>query len=253
MGVDADTVAQEFAGVWEILLSSTPGWWGERRDGIVGGITLAQLPTLNGVWAYSAAADVEAIDELMARVADTGLPYCLQAADEVDAAPEVAARRGMQPVDAVPLMVLEHPDAVPDVEVPGLRVRELAPEDHRVHASLAAAGFEVEEEHFHRLVTPELARVQGLRSYLGEVDGQAVSTGAGFTRGKWVGVFNIATPPSHRRRGYGAAVTMRAVRDGTRHGARRAWLQASPAGRPVYEQLGFETVAWWRCWVAAGA
>lgn len=249
----ADTVAGAFAETWETLLNSSPGWWAECGDGIVGGITLSRLPTLNGVWAFGADADPQVIDALLGRIAETGLPYCLQAAEEVEAASEIAARWGMLPVDSVPLMTLEAPEAASQVDVAGLEIRELVAEDHGVHASLAAAGFEVDQEHFQALMTPELVRLPGLRLYLGEVDGEAVTTGAGFTRGDWVGIFNIATPPAHRRRGYGAAVTMWAVREGVRQGARRGWLQASPAGQPVYEALGFKSVAWWRCWIASGS
>jgi predicted acetyltransferase len=56
------------------------------------------------------------------------------------------------------------------------------------------------------------------------------------------GVFNVATPRQHRGRGYGAAVTARAVRDGFRAGASLAFLQASDAGFGVYRRLGFRHV-----------
>jgi predicted GNAT family acetyltransferase len=62
--------------------------------------------------------------------------------------------------------------------------------------------------------------------------------------------FNIATPPADRRRGYGAAVTARAVTDGLAAGARWSWLQSSVAGYPVYERLGFRTVESWQSWLS---
>jgi predicted GNAT family acetyltransferase len=65
----------------------------------------------------------------------------------------------------------------------------------------------------------------------------------------YVGVFNVATPPEHRRRGYGAAITARVVSDGLAAGARWAWLQSSPAGYRVYEELGFRTLERWLAWV----
>src|SRR5205085_8741874 len=99
-------------------------------------------------------------------------------------------------------------------------------------------------------VTPELLRMPGIRTYVGEVDGEPVTTGLGYTFGDSVGIFNIATPTAHRGLGYGSAVTMRAVHDGFQNGARWAWLQSSPLGGPVYEKLGFKTVESWRCWVA---
>jgi predicted GNAT family acetyltransferase len=99
---------------------------------------------------------------------------------------------------------------------------------------------------------PDVLRLPGVRCYLGEVGGQAVTTGVGVTLGDSTGVFNIATPPAHRRRGYGAAVTARAVADGLAAGAKWAWLQASPAGYATYTRLGFETAETWKCWLAVG-
>ena len=48
--------------------------------------------------------------------------------------------------------------------------------------------------------------------------------------------------PEYRGRGYGAAVTARAVIDGFANGAELALLAASPMGEPVYRRLGFREV-----------
>jgi ribosomal protein S18 acetylase RimI-like enzyme len=252
VGIDTETVAQAFAETWRWLLNCSPGWWGEVEGGAVGGVTGVRLPGLNGVWAYDAHVEPEAIEHLLGRVASTGLPHCLQAREEAaEALAGLAARRGMIPDEDVPLMVLEAAGDLSDAGPGELIIRELSLVERPVHTTLAAAGFETDQEHFDRLITPEVAGLAGARCYVGEMDGEAVTTGFGLTRGEWVAIFNIATPPAHRRRGYGAAVTARAVRDGFKDGASRAWLQSSPAGRRVYEQLGFKTVSLWRCWIAA--
>jgi GNAT superfamily N-acetyltransferase len=253
MPVDAGTAARAFAEAWETLLNSTPGWWCERGHGVVGGITNVRLPTLNGVWAYGADPDRQATEGLLDRVAATELPYCLQAPAEAAHAAEIAARRGMQLEGDVPLMVLEDIAAVAEPGPPGLRIRRLEATELSQHTALAGQGFEVDEAYFRALVSPDVVRLDGFRIYVGHVEAEPVTTGVGFTRGEWVGVFNIATPPAHRRRGYGAAVTVRAVRDGSDAGAGWAWLQASESGRPVYEQLGFRTLVSWRCWISPGA
>jgi predicted acetyltransferase len=64
----------------------------------------------------------------------------------------------------------------------------------------------------------------------------------GWRTGRTIGVYSIATIPSARRHGYGAAMTARVVADGARDGCDVAILQASPMGRPIYERLGFRTV-----------
>ena len=78
--------------------------------------------------------------------------------------------------------------------------------------------------------------------YVGRVDGRDVSTAVGFTSGDAVGIFNVATPPEHRGRGYGAALTAAAAAEGFAAGAEFAWLQSSALGLPVYRRLGFREV-----------
>jgi hypothetical protein len=48
-----------------------------------------------------------------------------------------------------------------------------------------------------------------------------------------------------RRRGYGAALTARAVLDVIAAGARRALLMSSEMGLTTYERLGFQTLEVW--------
>ena len=184
------------------------------------------------------------------RVAATGLPHCLQLRPGSDPSLlELAARRGMAPDADIPLMVMEGTDALIDVQPDELVIRAIAPEDAGQHARVAAAGFESPEELFRQLITPAVLRAPGICCYLGEAGGEPVTTGIGVTLDDCVGIFDVATPPAYRRRGYGAAVTAHAVRDGFCHGARWAFLQSSPAGYPVYERIGFRTAESWHRWL----
>ena len=154
-------------------------------------------------------------------------------------------------VHEIPLMVLEDPvQLVAAQSVERLVIRQLAPAEADVHSHMAAAGFEAPVEMFQQLTTPSTLSMDGVRCYVGEVDGEPVTTGMGFTVGSHVAIMNVATPPSHRGHGYGTAVTARAASDGLAAGAAWAWLQASPAGLSVYERLGFRTVEAWSCWVS---
>jgi GNAT superfamily N-acetyltransferase len=64
-----------------------------------------------------------------------------------------------------------------------------------------------------------------------------------------VGVYNVATIEPARRRGYGAALTRRAIAEGRRRGAGVAILQSSTMGRPVYEAIGLRETARFRVFV----
>jgi ribosomal protein S18 acetylase RimI-like enzyme len=111
-----------------------------------------------------------------------------------------------------------------------------------VAATVAAAGFECPREQAAPLFTPRRAATPGVSIFVARADGRAVSTATTWLGDDTVGIFNVATPPAERGRGYGRAITARAVRDGFTAGADLAWLQASPLGEPVYRALGFRQV-----------
>ena len=58
------------------------------------------------------------------------------------------------------------------------------------------------------------------------------------------GIFCVGTLPHARGQGLGTSVTQAAMRAARQDGVRVAVLQASEMGRPVYERLGFDTVAY---------
>jgi N-acetylglutamate synthase len=255
VSVDAAVAAGALAETWRYLASAVPGGWARDNGAGVAAVTRVAVPTLNGVWVQKVDADAEDISDLLDEVAATGLPYCLQfrpgsAARLVN----LAAGRGMAHLEDIPLMVIEDPGQLNAAQaVGGLVIRELLPDEAQLHAHVAAAGFEVPPEIFLQLITPAVLATPGVRCYLGEADGQPVTTGLGVKLGSNVAIFNIATPPEHRRRGYGAAVTTRAVADGLAAGAEWSWLQSTAEGYKVYERLGFRTIEAWPCWVTQAA
>jgi ribosomal protein S18 acetylase RimI-like enzyme len=89
---------------------------------------------------------------------------------------------------------------------------------------------------------PRVVAIPGLRIYVGRVGGRPVTTAIGWTASAATGIFQVATAPACRGRGYGGAVTSRAVLDGFAAGADLAWLQASRLGERLYEGLGFRRV-----------
>jgi GNAT superfamily N-acetyltransferase len=84
-----------------------------------------------------------------------------------------------------------------------------------------------------------------LRLWIGFVGEQPVSVAAAYESVEVVGVHMVATMPDARGRGYGAAVTWQATLSNPRL---PAMLQASDQGRPVYERMGYTTVASMSLW-----
>ena len=158
----------------------------------------------------------------------------------------LASRLGLEPISPTPWM-------------PGMAMWPLAsgdaasmPAGHEIrratdasgiadHALVAAEGFGMPIEWVQGLVADALDDPTA-RVYVGYDDGVPVTAGLGKATGRTIGIYNIATVPAARRRGNGAAMTMRIVEDGAAEGCDVAILQASDMGRPTYERLGFRLV-----------
>jgi hypothetical protein len=81
----------------------------------------------------------------------------------------------------------------------------------------------------------------GIHAYLGLRDGIPVTCAATVEADGRLFVVLVATAPGWERRGYGAAVTRKALHEGGRAtGLTRATLHSTVAGAPVYPRLGFE-------------
>jgi N-acetylglutamate synthase len=250
----AEETAVALAEAWQALLAVHPEAWTVYHDGLSAFTTGIPLAGLNGVSCSCVDPGPEEVRRLLRELKARGLPHMLQLRPGTDAAVlAVADEEGLAADPGVPLMRLDDPAPLDRgrAVAPGLTVRQLGPDETALHPLIAAAGFEEAPEHFMRLLPPFVLNLDGVRAYVGEVDGEVVTTALGMTRAGNVGIFNVATPPEHRRRGYGAAVTARAAADGFAAGATWAWLQSSTAGYRVYEALGFRTVERWRCWVRA--
>ena len=255
--MDADQIAMSAAEMWESLLSLAPGLRMVRKDGAYALINNQPSP-VNGVYFERCDPDPAVVTALLDEVAASGLPYRLRSRpghDETIA--RLAAGRGMTRADDLPLMLLETapfqpPGPVRGFKVPapvrGFEVRELAPAEAKLHVAVAAAGFGARPETVEQLAGPDMLGAEGVRCYLGELDGEPVATGMSVTFGSLTGLFSIATVPGQRGRGFGAAITARAVSDARAAGSPWCWLQSSPDGYRVYQGLGFRTIEIWATW-----
>ncbi|HLI56500.1 MAG TPA: GNAT family N-acetyltransferase, partial [Actinomycetota bacterium] len=216
MPADAAAAASALARNSVHLCSALPGAWARRVGGLLSGVVGVPIPTLNGVWTEEASVDVALVNSLLDEVAASGLPHCLQIRPALSQSlGRLAARRGMSLEEQIPLMVLDDPARLSAVPAPpGCRLRMLSPDEAPIHTAVAAAGFEAPVELFQEMMQPSVLAARGVRTYLAEIDGEAVATGIGCTLDGWVGIFNIATIPAYRRRGAGAAITRQAVADG---------------------------------------
>lgn len=78
-------------------------------------------------------------------------------------------------------------------------------------------------------------------NYIGFLNDQPITSATLFLAGGIAAVYNVSTPESFRRQGFGSAITRAALEDAIHRGYRSAFLQSSTLGKSVYSNLGFTT------------
>jgi GNAT superfamily N-acetyltransferase len=131
---------------------------------------------------------------------------------------------------------------VPEPTHPDLTfVRVRTDEQLRAYADLNSRAYGLPLEHGRDGLTGSALWKEEVHAYLGmRGDVPVTCAGALEAEGRLFVVL-VATDPRWERRGYGEAVTRKALHEGARAtGLTRATLHATAAGAPVYPRIGFE-------------
>lgn len=175
--------------------------------------------------------------------AERGADYVVRIRDGLDPRTELALEAmGLPYSDTVPGMASTNLDAPRSPSE--MRIATVV-DDAMLgdFCAVAAAGYGFPEDISRSLFAPQFLREAEVESYVGYVESVPVATSTLVFGGKVAGVHNVATHPDFRRRGYGEALTWRAIERGASAGCDLAALQSSEMGQPIYERMGFRVVS----------
>jgi len=248
-----DVAAQAWLEALFLFTEAQPG--GHFRRGVSGTselITTAPVPFLNGVISTAREADAEEIAAFVASPRLRSVPWSVQVrGEQVDERiVSTAAEHGLRTRMEMPFMLKGIGEGdLRGFPADGVNVRRVMSDESALYRTTMAAGYEGPEEIFSVLAGRSLMEHVSMRAYVTEAEGVPVATSFGVQVDDLVGVFNIAVPPQHRRRGYGRATTAAVLSDAYKNGARTAFLHASPMGVPLYQAMGFRLAESWTVFV----
>jgi ribosomal protein S18 acetylase RimI-like enzyme len=254
---DRDLLVREHANLieaWVIAAAAPEGGLVRRTGGVaclLSGLPAAQF---NQIIVEDDAASPDAVVAAVVEARDRPAPWMLDLrVGTDDRFVPVAAALGLVPMTPepwMPGMALWPVPTEPPQRIPGHEIRRVT-DDAGVadHVATASDAFGIPDELMRAIITPEIARLPAVAVYVGYTDGVRVTAGMSVRSGSTIGVYNIATLASARRRGYGEAMTVRLAVDGVAAGCDLAVLQASPMGLRLYERLGYRTVVRYMAYV----
>jgi GNAT superfamily N-acetyltransferase len=239
---------------FRVVSRSLPGGYNEEESGVVRIATPSRGPTFNAVYLTEPPGDPASVIERSASFMARGRvqKWRLEAFPGVGPGIAGAARAaGLHAYHDMPGMILlTAPTRMPPPPAE-LRIREASTRplwETMVKVGIRGLGGEP-PENSEDAYPFDLSRV--LRGYVGFVGRRPVGTSFSLSYHGVCGVYFVATLPDDRGKGYGTALTWKAVVGARRDGCKVSYLQASDMGAPVYERMGYRTVCSYARWGTA--
>jgi GNAT superfamily N-acetyltransferase len=213
-----------------------------RRNAMLG-ITGGPTADFNMALVDKGPDDSGVFEEFVDRLAALAMPgvFFLSSA-AIGRLESVATAKGLHDAGTAPLMAKSAFAAdTASVDFSIDRVKD--PHGMAVYADMVAAAFEMDRTWVGRtFAAPSLLEAPGVEVYIARRGGEPMSglttTGTGAT----IGIWSMSTPPQKQRQGAGRAALAAAIDDHRRRGAQTFFLIATPAGKPLYDSLGFTTI-----------
>lgn len=235
---DAELVRAIEDNAAELLMAMGAAGGGSQRDDALARWTIGGSP-IDYHNAVVAASDERAVAESLAALRKHGLPGCWHVGPSMRIRGAELTAAGFDAAGSEPGMAVRISDLAP-FDVPGLSLTRVGDDDALAvwEATLGRGFGEGEREaRWVASVYRKLGYGDPWRHYLGWLESSPVATATVFLGAGVAGLYFVMTVPEVRRRGIGAAITYGALR--LAEEAEYAVLGSSPAGRSVYERLGF--------------
>lgn len=159
-------------------------------------------------------------------------------------------KHGLRLATQMPGMVAGEFPAV-DRSLPPLEVAEVRDEATlSSFREIGSACFRVPVEWFTEVFDEHTMERAPFRGWVGYAGGKAICTAATVTDGAALGIYNVATLPGFRARGYAEAIMREAIAREPAQPDRPIVLQSTTAGLELYRYLGFSKVTNFRVWTS---
>jgi len=213
---------------------SGAGWWSWLSG--------QPVPDLNMAGIFGGPTAPAALAEATAAVTAAGVPALLVLEDADALAADIEAA-GYSVVGAMPLMVCPA-SAVPD-PADATDVAPMAEEAEMDEAAaLMADAFSLPLASIRAIIDDRwLDPASSTKVWLARRSGVAVGAGMSVEAGSNVGIYTMSTPAANERTGVGRSVLAAIHRHARDIGADDLLLGATEAGFPLYQRVGYETVA----------
>lgn len=178
------------------------------------------------------------------------LPFaCMVAPDASEAAAPVCEQLGLVFATDWPLMVCPG-EAAADFPVQGVEIRKLQTEDdYDGMVGVLESAYQMPVASVRRAMPLRLMQSPSLDVYLAERDGKILSTVTVTRHGEVTGVWAMGTHTDAQGQKIGKALLSRVMFRARQAGTAAFFLGATPAGFPLYQRLGYETLYSANVWV----
>lgn len=249
----ADRVHTNMVEAFASLPAYQDGGFVRRRDGVLIAATGSPIALFNEILPVGDQVSPDALADAVQMLCDADLVGFVQVREGLDdGLVPVLRQLGLEEVHAAswPAMVITELTGTPEVVPGGLEVRRAADPDTLADHLRSTGG---DPERTATWLGRGILEEPAWSLFVGYVDGHPVARSMGFCHDDVVGVYNVGTRQSARRRGYGWALTEAALVAGAEAGCTVATLQSSAMAQPMYEAHGFRTLFRYRAFHLAAA